>query len=223
MDPLASWARVLERYVNERGQVDFAGLARDPEPLDRYVAYVASVDPARSEAFDEASARLAHYINAYNAMSMYAVIERGIPRTNAGLRKIPFFFLRRYQIAGMSQSLARYEKMIRELGDPRVHFALNCMSVGCPRLPRTPFRGDQLDAELERAAEAFFADAQKCRVDRERRVVFLSEILKFYRPEFEQAAGSLVAFVNRYLEPDVPDDYSVEFIPYDWTFNRWER
>jgi len=156
-------------------------------------------------------------------MALYAVIRAGIPQTNAGLRKIRFFFLRRYRIAGVKQSLHRYEKGIREAGDPRVHFALNCMSVSCPRLPRTPFTAAGLDAELEREARSFFGEPRNLALDHAARKVRVSSILEFYTSEFLARADSLVAYINRYVPEPIPVDYAVEFIPYDWTINRASR
>ena len=55
----------------------------------------------------------------------------GIPETLAGVRKIGFFALGKVQVGGEAISLYDYEnKVIRPLGDARIHFALNCMSVG---------------------------------------------------------------------------------------------
>jgi hypothetical protein len=227
MDPvtperaLAAWARVLEQHVSEQGQVDFAALARNPGNLERFVDYVARVDPERdAESFPTRDAQIAHLINAYNALSMYGVLRAGIPRTNAGLRKIRFFFLRRYRIAGRSESLHRYESRIRALGEERVHFALNCMSVSCPRLPRVPFTGERLKAELENETRRFFADPRHLQVDAERRTLRVSAILDFYTGDFLSHAGSLIEYINRYRESPIPADYRVEFLPYDWTINR---
>jgi len=153
---LQSWSRVLTSAVDASGRVDFASLAASPADLNRFVGYVAKVDPVADTAtFPSADARLAHYLNGYNVMSMYGVVRLGIPRTNAGLRKIGFFFLRRYVIGGRKQSLQTYETGIRQLGDPRVHFALNCMSVSCPTLPREPFLAEGLQARLDAEARAF--------------------------------------------------------------------
>ncbi|MCI0402049.1 MAG: DUF547 domain-containing protein, partial [Acidobacteria bacterium] len=80
--PLGAYARVLARHVNERGEVDFTALARDRSDLDYYVAYVAQTP---GESFASRNDRLAHYINGYNALSMYNVLEAGIPETHAGL------------------------------------------------------------------------------------------------------------------------------------------
>lgn len=70
-------------------------------------------------------------------------------------------------------SLYSYENdVIRALGDPRVHFALNCMPVGCPRLPMTPFNAASLDDELDRETRRFMAETRNVRVDSASRTVW---------------------------------------------------
>ncbi len=219
------WARVLERYVDAQGRVDFRALADDPTDLHIYVNYLARVSPwSRPSLFPDRDSELAYHINAYNALSMYNVIESGTPDSLAGTRKIVFFALRRVTVGGRELSLYAYEnQVIRPLGEERVHFALNCMVVGCPRLPREPFRAALLDTQLERETRRFFAESRNLQVDHDRRRVRLSEIMKFYTKDFTAAAPSVIAYVNRFVAPDIPDDYRVEFIPYDWTVNRQGR
>ena len=108
---------------------------------------MARTDPQR--VFSSADERLAHHINAYNAMAMFAVLENDIHHTNTGLTKVKFFFLQRYRIANSKKSLYKYEKEIRALGDPRIHFALNCMSISCPILPQVPFAASSLNKVLD--------------------------------------------------------------------------
>lgn len=212
---VAAWGRVLERFVDDEGWVDFAALRADRADLDRYVAFIAAMPP---EVFSAGPERLAHYINSYNALSMYNVLESGIPRTHAGLHKIRFFVLREHVIGGRRRSLYAFEnEVIRPLGEPRVHFALNCSAVSCPRLPRTPFRGVELDAQLERDARRFFAEPRNFRVDHGGRIVWLSEIQRFYTDDFVPShAPSLTAYANRYAPEPAPLDYRVRFTPYDW-------
>ena len=113
----AAWARVLDRFVNEAGEVDFSALAADRADLDRWVAQVATLDPS---AFASDAERLAHHINAYNALSMYNVITAGIPATHAGLARIDFFVLRKLLNAHERRSLRSYENdIIRPLDEPR--------------------------------------------------------------------------------------------------------
>ena len=223
--PTAAWASVLERFVDERGRVDFERLARDRGDLDRYVAWVYAVGPNNSPAlFPTRADVLAYHLNAYNALAMYNVLEDGIPATLAGPKKVEFFALRRLRVGGEALSLYDYEnRVIRALGEPRVHFALNCMVAGCPRLPRAPFEAATLEAVLERGTRAFFAEPRNVAPDPARRVVRLSELLDFYPEDFLAQAPSLVAYVNRYRSPPIPDGYRVEFIPYDWTINRQPR
>ena len=152
---------------------------------------------------------------------MHQVIETGIPASLSGLTKVRFFALSKVAVGGQPISLYDYEnKVIRALGDERVHVALNCMSVGCPRLPRAPFRAETLEADLQRESWWFFNEARNVAVDPARRVVRLSEILAFFPEDFLTKAPSLIAYVNRYRTEKIDETYRVEFIPYDWTVNR---
>lgn len=211
-----AWATVLDRFVDEDGRVDFASLREDRADLDRYIAFVAATP---FDEFPEGPRRLAHFINAYNALSMHNVLDSGIPATNAGWRKVRFFALREHLIGGRRLSLYRFENdVVRPLGEPRVHFALNCSSVSCPKLPRVPFNGDDLDAELEREARRFFGEERNFRIDPAARTVWMSEILDFYRSDFVPSrAPSLIAFANRYAAVPAPPDFRVRFNAYDWT------
>ena len=220
--PEDAWTRVLQTFVDQEGRVDFAGLSQDRADLDRYVAWIYSAGPAsRPELYRSREQVLAYHLNAYNALAMYNVVDAGIPLTNAGWGKVKFFFLRKVTVDGRRLSLRDYENdVIRKLGDSRVHFALNCMSVGCPRLPREPFRAVDLGEQLEREARRFFAEPRNARADDQARTVYLSEILDFYPEDFLAAAPSLIAYANRFREQALPLDYGVAFTPYDWTINR---
>lgn len=218
----AHWARVLDLHVNRQGQVNFRALAESPTDLYTYVNYLARVSPwSQPSLFPDQNSVLAYHINAYNALSMYNIVEAGIPDSLAGTSKISFFVLRRVTVGGRELSLYAYEnQVIRPLGEERIHFALNCMVEGCPRLPQEPFHAALLDTQLERETRLFFGDSRNLQVDHHLRGVRLSKIMKFYTEDFKAKAQSLIAYVNRYIEPNIPQDYRVEFIPYDWTVNR---
>ena len=220
-DDLTHWARVLKQFVNERGQVDFHGLAKSPADLNAFVDYIASVSPESApERFPTKESRIAYHVNAYNALSMHNVIDSGIPNSLAGLAKVWFFGIKRFSIGGRKLSLYSYEnEVIRPMGDERVHFALNCMAVGCPRLPGVPFTAAGLDDQLDREARRFFAEPRNLRLVPERKTVRLSEILRFYKEDFLRRSPSLIAYANRYAPEKIPEDYQVEFSDYDWTVN----
>ena len=193
-------------------------LRRDPSDLEAYVAWVATHGPRTTpEGFPTEAARLAYYINAYNALAMYQVVTT--PHRPA--QRVRFFLLTAVVLDGRRTSLYRLENaVIRPPGEARVHFALNCMVRGCPRLPREPFDPARLDAQLEREAQRFFNESRNVQVDPPLRVVRVNSILRFYREDFEAQAPSLVAYANRYREEPIPEEYSVRFIPYDWILHQ---
>ena len=217
-NPKEAWARVLAAYVDSQGRVDFAGIRKQPADLDTWVAYIARVSPrSHPEHFPSKAVQLAYYIDAYNGLALYGVLHSGVePAQN-----IRFFLLRRYLIGGESMSLYKLENtIIRPMGKPRVHFALNCMSASCPRLPQTPWSAQHLEAQLETATKTFFNTSRHLQVDAINRTAHLSEILDFYEDDFLSQAPTLLDYVNRYRETKIPADFEVQFIPYDWSLNR---
>ncbi|WP_254215900.1 MULTISPECIES: DUF547 domain-containing protein [Burkholderia] len=225
VEATAHWAHVLRKYVNDRGQVNFCGLSEDAGDLNTYVGYIGSVSPRNTPAeFVSRDERLAYYINSYNALSMLNVIMSGMPSELGLLMRVWFFGGRRFKIGGESMSLYTYENsVIRAMGDERVHFALNCMSVGCPRLPTQPFSGNELDRQLDDAARYFFSEPRNLQIELASRTVRVSSILKFYTDDFLKRSATLIAYINRYVPTKAPENFRVEFIPYDWTVNAQDR
>ena len=217
-DPQAAWDRVLRGHVLDDGGIDFVGIRRDPEDLEAFVTWVATHGPrATHELFPTEAARLAYYLNAYNALAMYQVVTT----PHRPEQRVRFFLLTTVVLDGQRTSLYRLENaVIQPLGDPRVHFALNCMVRGCPRLPREPFDPSRLDAQLEREARHFLNEPRNIQVDPPVGVVRVSSILRFYREDFLAKAPSLVAYANRYRTEPIPEDYAVRFIPYDWILHQ---
>lgn len=218
-----SWARVLTRHVDSEGRVDFAGLARDRSDLDRFVAWIYATGPNNQpQLFASRAAVLAYHLNAYNALAMYNVIEAGLPQALSSFAaRYDFFYRRKLRVGGEDISLYDYEnKVIRPLGEERIHFALNCMAVSCPRLPREPFSAANLEQQLARETRLFFGEARHFAVDDQARSVRLSEILQFYPEDFLARAPSLAQYAARQAGRAVPDGYAVSFTPYDWTINR---
>lgn len=216
-----AWARVLDAHVDDRGRIDFGGIARAPSDLDAYVARVGAVSPESSPgSFPTPESRLAYYLNSYNALAMYNAIQAGIPESLGGM-KFRFFYRDRLVMGGERISLYALESdRIRPLGDPRIHFALNCMVRGCPRLPRVPFEASRLEEQLDSAARLFFDEGRNVELDAKTKVVRFNEILRFYTKDFLAKAPTLIAFANLYRSEKIPADWSVQFIPYDWTLNR---
>lgn len=239
VDSGASWSygdldAVLARYVSDAGLVDYDGLLADRAPLDRFVRALAETSPENSpEAFPTRSHRLAYWINAYNALILQRVVDAW---PTESVRKIKFlygiFWREKHDLGGRILPLTTLEnKVLRGFEDPRIHFAINCASVGCPALGRTAWKPETLDDDLEQAARRFIGDARHVWFEPDGDVVHLSMIFKWYAKEFTgwlQARGlesshGVIDFVFLYLPEDQrqekPGGLKIKWIEYDWSVN----
>lgn len=208
--------RVLGKYVSPEGLVDYKGIATDRADLDLYLAYLEATSPDKHpDTFPTRDDQLAYYINAYNAFAISGVINRpGLKGVNDNI--VDFFYLTKYRMGGKKISLYDLEnKVVRKrFVDARVHFALNCQSGGCPRLPSVIFDPKRLDAQLEEMTVEFVNSPAKVIVKDDGKL-HISQIFEWYADDFKSAGGP-VAFINAH-GGNVPVDKEVVITPYDWT------
>lgn len=216
----ADWTTVTTTYVDADGLVDYARLKKERDALDRFVALLGAVGPkSRPDLFKTKQEQLAYYINAYNAFTMFNVIERyPIKSVNPDTPgQISFFVTTKFKMDGDEINLLDLEnKVVRPtFNDPRAHFALNCASGGCPKLPNEPFLPETLDAQLDRETTEFLHEARNVTVENGK--VVLSNIFDWYKDDF---APNPVAWIKAQA-PDLnlPDTSSYEIRPYDWALN----
>ena len=208
------WAQVLRDHVHDQGQTDFRSLKKDPALLTEAARRVGK---RKLEDLQTDEELLTYYINGYNTLAMYLAVTSG----HRPEQKIRFFVLTKINVAGEYMSLYQLENdVIRPLGEPRIHFALNCMVKDCPRLPNVPFRAETLDAQLQQAAEEFLNSEKHIRVEHKTKTVSLSPIMKWYREDFETPDQTLLDYINRYRDDAIPDEFKIKWLPYDWTLNQ---
>lgn len=222
---LTDWAQTLERFVDEQGRTDFIALERDTSQLQKFVEAVGKVSPKTHPEFFPSEAHIiAYHINTYNALAMKGIIERGIPKhLNSLWKRASFFKFRSIVIGGQKTNLYDYEnKVIRPIGEARVHFALNCMVVDCPRLPTEVFTPETLEQDLQAVSVEFFNKTKHIEIDHSNKRVSLSGIMKFYTKDYVESGKKqdLVAYVNQFRSDKVPSDYRVKYLDYDWTINQ---
>lgn len=230
--PFDEYDRLLRAHVdpNGLGLVDYDALRHARRPLDDFLAYVAQAGPsARPDLFPTLAHRKAYSIAAYNATVWRAVIDRPPMRGLDGVR-LSFFYGTRYVIDGAETNLKDLEddRVRAVFHDARMHFALNCASAGCPRIPHEAFVPERLDIQLDREAVRFCNEARNVRVDAPRRRVVLSRIFDWYARDFADherrrgdPGGDRITFINRHRDRarQIPAGYAVDFVDYDWTLN----
>lgn len=213
----AAFDALLRAHVVS-GDVRYAGFAESPD----FANYVA--DLARPVPLNGRAETLAYYINAYNALAIAGIVEGLSPSTLLG--RVRYFKFRDWPLNGTAVNLYDLEhKVIRPLGEPRIHFAIVCASKSCPPLRPEAYTAARLDAQLDAQARAFVNDPVRNRYDKAARIAHLSEIFKWFAEDFAGPAGSVQKYVARYVaDPDVAraladDGYEVRWIDYDWTLN----
>lgn len=230
----SDWATVLETFVDERGRVLYNALAKNRDMFDRYVQRIQHISPDSDPSlFANRNEELAYWINAYNAQVFLGVLDWGtdIDSVWSGLISGRNFFMKRkITLGNKKMSLKAFEdKIVRErYQDPRIHAALNCASIGCPRLPQTPFFGESLNRQLDAAMREFVSSEQNVLVNASEQKAELSKIFNWFEHDFTSyekrngGKGSVLSYINRYRAKDaqIPLDFKVSFIPYDKALNR---
>ena len=216
--------QVLQKYVDSQGRVNYAGLKNDLGTLESYLDLLAVNAPSDRATFQTG---LAFWINAYNALTIKGVLDH-YPTTS--VRKIKlfggFFSRIKFQVGGRSYALDNIEHDIirSEFGDPRIHFALVCASLGCPILENRAFVPETLEERLDNATANFINNPEKVRLDRENGVLHLSQIFEWYAEDFEDTHDSVINFISEYLpEADTAflarAEIQIQYLQYDWRLN----
>jgi len=211
--------KVVSTYVHKGGWVDYVGLAAHPQNLDAYIAKVAKA-PFGELGRDN---KLALLINAYNAFTLRLILDH-YPNIRS-IRDIPAakrWDWVHWSIGGKLYSLDQIELMLRsDFGDPRVHFAINCASIGCPELARQAYEPATIEAQLQRQAMAINNNPRWVRLSKSGHTLHLTEIYSWYGGDFDQAAGSVLKFVARFnklvaTELAKGDPPTISYKPYSW-------
>lgn len=219
---------LLKRHV-VNGLVSYRSLATDRSALTAYLAELSAVRQSEFDAFTRED-QLAFLINAYNAFTLELILRHypvksitaiggPIPRINqmtGAPWKKPFFTLLEGQ---RTLDWIEHRQLRVRYNEPRIHFAINCASRGCPGLAAESYQGSKIAEQLNRAFKAFMSDASKNRIDHEQRKVYLSKIFKWFSKDFEAAAGSVGKYVSAGFAEPVPPDYAVDYTDYDWSLN----
>lgn len=211
--------------------VDYPAIAKD-ERLDTYLAQLAATDPADLASDD---ARLALWINAYNAYTLKLVASVPSAKT---IREITGLGTKGDQdvakpwdhvfatVGGKDYTLNQIEnEIIRpRFKDARIHFALVCAAYSCPQLRNEAFVAERLDEQLDEQGRWFLEHRNA--IDPRTRTAKLSQIFSWFKDDF----GSDEKELLRYLADFVPirsanslrneaRRWTVSYQDYDWSLN----
>ncbi|MEH6596973.1 MAG: DUF547 domain-containing protein [Colwellia polaris] len=235
------WQALLAQHVKpinngHSSQVDYAGFKSERVQLKAYLAALGAVDEAVFSQWSAAK-QLAFLINAYNAWTVEFILT-AYPDIES-IKDLGSFFSSPWSkkfipLLGETRSLDNIEhELIRgdnKYGDPRIHFAVNCASIGCPALREEAYTADKLEQQLSEQTVRFLTDTSRNRFNEDS--MELSAIFKWYGDDFTlgfRGSNSLSAFILLYHQALnltsaqqallASDDMDKKFLNYDWALN----
>ena len=223
-------------------QVDYAKLAADDAGLRAYLDRLAATDIAAVTG-GSPDEQLAFWINAYNACMLKRVIEHypikkaggfhGLKNRAAGRPENSVWQIKdvftgdHCVVAGEERSQDEIEhEIIRPMGDPRIHLAVNCAAWSCPPLIDRAYLPGTLQEQLDERVRSFMANTEHFDITTEgdRATVRVNKVLDWFKEDFggnnEGVKAFFVEFADgHYREALLDPDTKVEFFDYDWTLN----
>ncbi|MEO0534864.1 MAG: DUF547 domain-containing protein [Cyanobacteria bacterium P01_A01_bin.123] len=230
------YAEVLETYVDDQGLIDYAQLQANRQQLDSFVASFAAVTPSDFETWTEAE-QIAYWVNAYNAITLQSIVNqeplKGSIKDILGVWRITT-----HSVLDQSKTLddIEHNTLRANHNEPRIHAALVCAAISCPPLRAEPFRGDDLDAQLEDQSQKFIDSPMGLQIDRDNNQVMLSMIFNWFGQDWiptygvdegftgNDAERAVLNFITNYVsEEDAAylreGNYEVKYLDYDWALN----
>lgn len=239
----AAWSNLLKKNVawaanGNSSLVDYAGFKNDQVKLNAYLAQLSAVKEAEFKSWTN-SQQQAFLLNAYNAQTVKLILSK-YPNLKSikdlgSLLSSPWS-KPLFPLLGQKRSLDDVEhKLLRgakNFNEPRVHFAANCASIGCPALRPEAYEALNFDTQLEDQTKRFLSDRSRNRFNKSEEALYLSSIFDWYGEDFAKGlhAKNLSEFLARYAgslglsnaekEKLKKTQIDIEFLDYDWSLNK---
>ncbi|MFT6310844.1 MAG: hypothetical protein ACJAQS_001210 [Porticoccus sp.] len=215
-----AWDKILQATVTDNGFVDYDAIAATGQ-IDSIVEVIAKTDP---QSLNSTTELLVFYINSYNALVIKTILTGKSP-SNV-FSRIGFFKGPQYNVAGQNVNLSDLEhKIIRPLNEPRIHFALVCAALSCPKLLNTIYTAPDLEQQFDTVTRQFINNTDRNHFDRAENTAYLSKIFQWFSEDFELDGSSVASFVADHIDDKSlatelrKGDYEIEHNKYFWDLN----
>ncbi len=229
----SAWDDLLKTYVKPLpdglNRVDYTAFKQDGHAaLKAYIKGLEAVDPTTLDRPEQ----FALLANLYNAKTVDIVLDHypvssikdiSLGGSLLGVLTGGPWKAKVLKLNGVDLSLDDIEHgMLRPVfKDPRVHYAVNCASVGCPNLATEAFTGARLESQLDAAARAYVNNPRGADPNRDGLVV--SSIYNWYQKDFGGSEQGVIAHIKAYADPALAQKLarttSIADYHYDWSLN----
>ncbi len=210
----SDWTVLLQKHVTATGKVDYAGFKTDKSQLDAYIGKLRENTPQATWSRER---KIAYWINLYNAFTIQKVTEK-YPNINSimDLDGGKVWTTAKINVAGKDYTLDAIEKeiLIKELKEPRVHFAVNCAATSCPPLMNKAWEEGDLNRTLETRTKDFLNNKSYNVISFNE--LRLSKIFEWYAADFLNVA----VFVRKYSKTTFNLSPTIKYMDYDWKLNK---
>jgi Protein of unknown function, DUF547 len=203
----------LKKYVSNSGNVNYDKIKANKAELDAIADQFQNNRPAEKWNNSE---KMAYYINLYNVYTIDAVINKYPVKSIKDISNV--WDKKNIPQGKMLYSLSDIEnKILRKMGDARIHFAINCASFSCPKLENEAFVPEKLEKQLENAAKGFINDKTKNQISEKE--IKISNIFDWYSSDFKDD-GSIIEFLNKYSSIKIDKKAKTRYLDYNWSLNK---
>lgn len=203
---------LLQKHVSDQGNVNYNGFKKDRAALKKYIAFLGDNMPNNTWNKDD---KLVYWINAYNALTIDLILRNPTVKSIKDINKP--WDQRLWKLGEKWYNLNEIEHdILRKMNEPRIHFAIVCASVSCPKLQNLAFTASGLESQLTNATKEFLNDSSKNKLSTNK--LELSKIFKWFTKDFKQGQ-SLIDFLNKYSDIKISQKASISYKDYDWNLN----
>lgn len=217
------WQHILEQYIFRQGNNNLFNykevIDKDKIQLRQYINELSSLDPRNLNRKEQ----LAYWINLYNALTVKVILDN---YPTSSITKLGSFFSfgpwdeKIVTVAKKSLSLNDIEhRILRPIWqDPRIHYAVNCASIGCPNLNSSAFRSDNVEHLLDQAAKQFTNSNKGARI--QDNTLTLSSIYDWFSSDFGNNQQDILKHIDTYRTKSKLEGWQGKInYDYDWDLN----
>ena len=206
------WNNFLKKYVSNEGQVDYKTIKTYQGNLNIVLQSLTKTIPDENWSKNE---KLAFWINVYNALTVDLII-RNYPVKSIKDIKNPWK-QRLWKLGDTWYNLEEIEhNILRKMDEPRIHVAIVCASISCPKLQNEAFVAEKIDSQLSKVTSEFLSDTSKNFISQNS--LEISKIFQWFSKDFKEN-GSLIIFLNKYSDIEISEHAKIKFQDYNWNLN----
>ncbi len=208
------WDDLLQKHVTEAGWVNYEGFQQDIVYLNGYLDLLSENAPKKEWPVQEL---LAYYINLYNAHTVKLIVDNYPTQSIKDLngpwtRGIVPIGKRNLSLGGIENGI------LRKMNEPRIHFAINCASISCPKLLNRAYTATKIEEQLDLVTRAFINGPKNELSENNPK---LSSIFNWYAKDFTiDGKQDVIGYINLYSKTKIASESPIEYLEYDWNLNK---